>query len=130
MDTNTNVTRPNPASPEKSAAPKPAPAPLKLSPPADVYEGEGGFLVLIDLVGVARDAVSLEVEKDVLTVSANRPAGQLPAATFKRSFALPVEVDQDQIQATHERGVLTLTLTRRASAKPRQIAIKREDPKG
>lgn len=121
----TNVTTQTPATPDKAAAaPKTTAAPLKLVPPADVFEGEAGFLVLMDLVGVARDGVTLEVEKDVLTVSATRPAGKLPAATFKRSFALPVEVDQEQIQAAHERGVLTLTLPRRASARPRQIAIK------
>jgi len=121
----TNVTTQNPTTTDKASAAKATPAPLKLVPPADVLEGEAGILVLMDLVGVARDGVTLEVDKDILTVSATRPAGKLPAATFKRSFALPVEVDQERIQATHERGVLTLTLPRRASARPRQIAIKR-----
>lgn len=123
METTTQNTASSPRVTEPSKA-APA-APLKLIPSADVYESQDGFLVVIDLVGVGNDGVSLEVDKDVLTVTGQRPQKLLPAAVLRRSFALPEEVDAERIGAELDRGVLTLTLPRRAAAKPRQIAIKR-----
>lgn len=121
VTTQTASSSPRVTEPSKAAQP----APLKLIPPADVYESQEGFLVLIDLTGVKSDGISLEVDKDMLTVTGQRPQRILPAAILRRSFALPEEVDAERISAAFDRGVLRLTLPRREAAKPRQIAIKK-----
>lgn len=123
MEPTTQNTSSSPRVNEPSKAAQPAP--LKLIPPADVYESQDGFLVVIDLAGVSSDGVSLEVDKDMLTVTGQRPQKVLPAAILRRSFALPEEVDAERISAALDRGVLSLTLPRRAAAKPRQIAVKK-----
>ena len=102
-------------------------------PPADVWETEDALAVAMEVPGVTRDAVAIELKDDVLRVEARvDPAkyeGLQPVYTeygvghWARAFALPDTVDRERIEARLEDGVLTLTLPKAAEARPRRIAL-------
>ena len=102
-------------------------------PHSDVYETEEALAVVMEVPGVAREAVEIELKEDVLRVEARvDPAkyeGLQPVHTeygvghWARAFALPDKVDRERIGARLEDGVLTLTLPKAAEAKPRRIAL-------
>ena len=102
-------------------------------PPADVWETEDALAVAMEVPGVAREAVTIELKDDVLRVEARVDAakyeGLEPVYTeygvghWARAFALPERVDRERIEARLEDGVLTLTLPKAAEARPRRIAL-------
>ena len=102
-------------------------------PPADVWETEDALAVAMEVPGVARDAVAIELKDDVLRVEARvdpaKYGGMEPVYTeygvghWARAFALPDAVDRERIEARLEDGVLTLTLPKAAEARPRRIAL-------
>jgi len=102
-------------------------------PHTDVYETEDALMVVMEMPGVAREAVEIELKDDVLHVQAridpSKYEGMEPVYTeynvghWMRSFALSDRVDREQIGAQLEDGVLTLTLPKAAEARPRRIAI-------
>ena len=102
-------------------------------PPADVWETEDALAVAMEVPGVAREAVTIELKDDVLRVEARVDAakyeGLEPVYTeygvghWARAFALPDGVDRERIEARLEDGVLTLTLPKAAEARPRRIAL-------
>ena len=102
-------------------------------PPADVWETEDALAVALEVPGVAREAVAIELKDDVLRVEARVDAakyeGLEPVYTeygvghWARAFALPERVDRERIEARLEDGVLTLTLPKAAEARPRRISV-------
>ena len=100
-------------------------------PHTDVYETEDALTVVMEMPGVAREAVEIELKDDVLRVQAridpSKYEGMEPVYTeynvghWTRSFALSDRVDREQIGAQLEDGVLTLTLPKAAEARPRRI---------
>ena len=105
------------------------------NPPVDIVEREEGFTLTFDLPGFSREQIGLHVKEGVLTVKGDRPEPEAaesryytyyerPAGAFERSFRIPDHVDAGNIEATHESGVLTLTLPHKAEAKARTIDIK------
>jgi HSP20 family protein len=106
--------------------------------PMDAYRDRDTFLVQFDLPGVARDAIDLTVEKNVLTVHAERVrpehdediemvASERPQGTFSRQLFLGDTLDPDRIEAEYESGVLTLRIPIAERAKPRKVEIKGND---
>ena len=103
-------------------------------PQTDVYETEEALTVVMEMPGVAREAVEIEVKDDVLRVQARiDPAkyeGMEPVYTeysvghWTRSFALSDRVDRERIGAQLEDGVLTLPLPKTAEARPRRIEVR------
>ena len=103
-------------------------------PHTDVYETEDALTVVMEMPGVAREAVEIELKDDVLRVQAridpSKYEGMLPVYTeynvghWTRSFALSDRVDREQIGAQLEDGVLTLTLPKAAEARPRRIEVR------
>jgi len=103
-------------------------------PPADIYETQDELVLKMDLPGYDPKTVDVQVEADVLTVTAERTeqapgkAGWLrrerPHGKFARSFVLPSSVDASKCEANAQHGVLTLTLPKREETKPRSIAVK------
>ncbi len=99
----------------------------------DAYRRGNEFTVLFDLPGVDARFIELTVEKDLLTVRATRgwvraEGDQIQIAEraqgeFSRQFLLGEGLDRDRISATHENGVLTLTIPVAEEAKPRRVAI-------
>ncbi len=95
-----------------------------LSPAVDVYETKDALFIECDLPGVLAGDLTLVSENGTLSLSAERKTQGFVPLMFKRSFAVPEDIDSDGIQAELKLGVLTVTLPRRASAKPRTIAVK------
>lgn len=101
--------------------------------PMDAYQKGDSFLVQFDLPGVEPDAVELTVEKNVLTVRAERtkPTGEgvemlvaeRPEGTFTRQLFLGETLDTDKIEAQYDAGVLTLSIPVAEQAKPRKVEI-------
>ena len=102
-------------------------------PGTDIFETEDALTVVMEVPGVGRDAIDTNVENDVLKIEAKiDPAkydGMEPLYTeynvghFARSFTLSNKIDQQQIGAKLEDGVLTLTLKKAKEAMPRKISI-------
>ena len=116
-----------------TAAPSPR---AKFAPAFEVKETPDAFVLKADLPGVAEDKLEVSVDKSVLTVSGSREAEarkedeaysiyERQFGTFTRSFQLPDTADGERVEAKLESGVLTLTIGKKAEAKPRKIAIKR-----
>jgi HSP20 family molecular chaperone IbpA len=102
-------------------------------PYTDVYETEEALTVVMEMPGVDRKDVEVELKDDVLRVEGRidfaKYEGMEPVYTeynighWTRSFALSDKVDRERIAAQLEDGVLTLTLPKTAEARPRRIAI-------
>jgi HSP20 family protein len=102
------------------------------SMPMDAYRSGDEFVVAFDLPGVSADAIELSVERNVLTVKAERrPAehqgevqiSERPLGVFSRQLFLGDTLDSERIAADYESGVLTLRIPVLAKAKPRRIEI-------
>ena len=100
--------------------------------PMDAYRDGEQFVVCFDLPGVSPDAIELDVERNVLTVKAERrPVGkdvemqvsERPLGVFSRQLFLGDTLDTDHIDAKYDAGVLTLRIPIAERAKPRKIAI-------
>jgi HSP20 family protein len=101
--------------------------------PIDAYRRGEEFIVELDLPGVQPDSIDLTVEKNVLTVHAERRrddaegvellVGERPQGTFSRQLFLGDTLDIDAIQADYVDGVLTLRLPVAERAKPRRVEI-------
>jgi HSP20 family protein len=94
--------------------------------PVTLDEDEANLYVRAELPGVGREAVNVEFADGELTVSAERKqkiAGQEETVSLRRTVALPAEVQADKATAAYENGVLTVTLPKRAEAKPLKISV-------
>lgn len=102
-------------------------------PATDIFETDDTLTVVMEMPGVDRNAIDINLENDVLRVEAKiDPAkyeGMEPLYTeynvghFARSFTLSNKIDQQQISARLDDGVLTLTLKKAKEAIPRRISI-------
>src|SRR5947209_11940376 len=105
--------------------------------PIDAYRRGDHFYVHFDLPGVDPGSVDLEVEKNVLTVRAERswePAegdevvvAERPRGTFSRQLFLGETLDTDHIEASYDKGVLTVSIPVAEAAKPRKVAISSQE---
>jgi HSP20 family protein len=106
------------------------------APSFEVKETTEAFVIKADVPGVDENDLDVAVHNGTLTVSGHRSAeerrdGESYAlyerqyGSFSRSFALPDMADGERIDAKLENGVLTLTIGKRAEAKPRKISIKK-----
>ncbi|OLF13388.1 Hsp20/alpha crystallin family protein [Actinophytocola xanthii] len=101
--------------------------------PMDAYRTGDEFVVVFDLPGVDLDAVELTVERNVLTVKAERrpstdqhvemQVSERPLGVFSRQLFLGETLDSSRIDAAYEGGVLTLRIPVLEAAKPRKISI-------
>jgi HSP20 family protein len=104
--------------------------------PIDAYRKGDTFTVQFDLPGVQADSIDLTVEKNVLTVRAQRTrtstdgaewlVGERPQGTFSRQLFLGETLDTEHIEADYVGGVLTLRIPVAESAKPRKVSISTE----
>ena len=104
-------------------------------PAVDIYQDEKGVHLKADLAGVKPEDIKLSVEDNVLTLSGERKleneenkAGyhrvERYHGSFTRSFALTDEVNSDDIDATFDNGVLSLTIPRKPQAEKKHIRVK------
>jgi len=102
------------------------------TPMADVVETDEAYVAEIELPGVKREDVSLEVAGRRLTVSGERKERERVGILRKRTrtvgqfhyeVVLPGDVEEDGVTATMDEGVLTVTVPKPASQRPRRIPI-------
>jgi HSP20 family protein len=100
--------------------------------PLDAYRSGDEFVVALDIPGVQPDAIELNVERNVLTVKAERrpvehagdtQIAERPLGVFSRQLFLGDTLDTDRISADYEAGVLTLRIPVLERAKPRRIEV-------
>src|SRR3954471_8043453 len=105
--------------------------------PMDAWRDGDTFHVEFDLPGVDLDSVDLDVERNVVTVKAERPArasdaeliaAERPRGVFSRQLVLGDSLDTERIQASYDVGVLSLTIPVAEKAKPRKIEISQQKP--
>ena len=103
-------------------------------PTTDIYETEDALTVVLEMPGVDRDNIEVNVENGVLTVEGKINFGKYEGLQpiyseynidpYRRSFRLSSRVDQDNIRAELRDGVVSLVLPKAAEAKPRRIEVK------
>ena len=102
--------------------------------PMDAYRVGEEFVVAFDLPGVSPDAIELDVERNVLTVKAERrptvagdnvemQVAERPFGVFSRQLFLGETLDTEHVSASYDAGVLTLRIPVAEQAKPRKIEI-------
>jgi HSP20 family protein len=100
--------------------------------PLDAWRDGDTFVVEFDLPGVDPDSIDLDVERNVVTVKAERPgrtgdaellAAERPRGVFSRQLILGDNLDTEHIAAGYDAGVLTLHIPVAEQAKPRKIMI-------
>ena len=95
--------------------------------PVDLYEDDKNFYARMELPGVDRKAINLELENAVLTCSGSYSEETKNGKndySFKRSVSIPEEAAADQISANYKDGVLTVTLPKKEAAEARRIKVK------
>lgn len=106
-------------------------------PAANVTENNDNFRIEMAVPGLTKKDISIEIDNDLLTVSANKETSQKEGEKFtrkefnfdqfKRTFELPESVDTSKIEAAFKNGILEIVLAKKEEAKilpPRAIAIK------
>ena len=106
-----------------------------VSMPMDAYRHGDVFVVALDLPGVDADSIDLTVERNVLTVHADRRStiaenaeqlvGERTYGTFSRQLFLGDTLDAEHLTAQYDDGVLTIRIPVAEQAKPRKIEIDR-----
>ena len=101
--------------------------------PLDAYRHGDSFLVHVDLPGVDPSSIDLTIEKNVLTVKAERNwqwnegdellVSERPQGSFTRQLFLGEGLDSDRIEASYHNGVLTVTVPVSEQAKPRRVQV-------
>ena len=101
--------------------------------PMDAWGADGEFVVEFDLPGIDPNSIDLDVERNVLTVRAERRpstgpdvelvAAERPRGIFSRQLMLGDTLDADRIAASYQAGVLRLSIPVAEKAKPRKITI-------
>lgn len=113
--------------------------PRGVYPLVNLHETETGYVLTAELPGVPPSDITVQIEGSTVTLSGERKieypvaaAGEQGTAihrrerqtgSFRRAFELPAEIDLEAAKASHKHGVLTLTLPKAPSARPRQITI-------
>jgi len=104
------------------------------SPALDVEENDDGFTLHIELPGISPDQVDVSIEDSVLTIAGERQfyrdanvdgfkRVERRFGRFHRAVRLPDRVDPDKIEAGYRDGLLTVTVPKAESAKPRRIQV-------
>jgi HSP20 family protein len=100
--------------------------------PMDAWREGDRFVIEFDLPGISKDTIDLDVERNVLTVRAERVArngdwemlaSERPRGAFSRQLVLGDNLDLDRIEASYDAGVLRLVVPVAEKAKPRKIQI-------
>ena len=105
-----------------------------LAPPVDIYEDEHNITLKLEVPGIDEKDIDVHIENTTLTVHGERKIEkeekeenfrrvERQYGSFTRSFTLPSSVDPGQVSADYSKGVLKITLAKKAEAKPKQIKV-------
>jgi HSP20 family protein len=104
------------------------------APPVDIYEDEHTITVKMEVPGIDEKDIDVRIENTTLTVHGERKIEkeekeenfrrvERQYGSFTRSFTLPSSVDTGQVSAHYDKGVLKISLAKKAEAKPTQIKV-------
>jgi len=104
------------------------------APPVDVYEDEHNVILKIEVPGIDEKDIDVQIENSTMTVHGERKFEheekeenyrrvERQYGSFTRTFTLPQTVDQENVQADYDKGVLKIKLSKKAEAKPKQIKV-------
>lgn len=113
----------------------PSQRPAPLAPAVDVTEDEKSYAITVELPGVKKDDVTVEVHENVLSIRGEKKTEreekkdkthwlERTYGSFSRSFTLPPSAVAGDLKATFKDGVLSLEIPKKEEVKPRQISIK------
>jgi len=105
-----------------------------LAPPVDIYEDEHNIILKIEVPGIDEKDIDVSIQNNTLTVRGERKIEkdekeenfhrvERQYGSFTRSFTLPSSVDPGQVSARCDKGVLKISLAKKAEAKPTQIKV-------
>ena len=104
------------------------------APAADIYETPEAFVVMLDMPGATKETINISIDRTNLTVkgpasvlhtgNATLLHNEIPALGFYRAFHLGEEINQNNVDAHLEQGVLTIKLYKKEEMKPKEIRIK------
>ena len=103
-------------------------------PPVDIYEDEHSITLKLEVPGIDEKDIDVRIEGNTLTVHGEREIEkeekeenfrriERQYGSFTRSFTLPSSVDPGQVSAHYDKGVLKISLSKKAEAKPKQIKV-------
>lgn len=106
-----------------------------MRPRIDVTETEAAYVLAFELPGIALEDIDVQVQERTLTVTAERRATEPKEGTrrhrvemrygrFTRTIELPENVGAEQVEATLDKGVLTVTVPKRPESRPTKVQIK------
>jgi HSP20 family protein len=100
-------------------------------PAADVIEAENEFLIQVDLPGIDRSTLDINIDDNRLVIKGTRTIEEArqqrierPRGRFLRTFAVPASVDQSQIAAEYKHGVLSVSLPKQEAQTAKRVEIK------
>ena len=104
------------------------------APPVDIYEDEHTIAVKMEVPGIDEKDIDVRIESNTLTVHGERKIEkeekeenfrriERQYGSFTRSFTLPSSIDMGQVSANYDKGVLKISLAKKAEAKPKQIKV-------
>ncbi len=103
-------------------------------PSVDIYENNEGVVIKVDLPGLEKEDISVEIKENVLTLKGQRKEEvgvpeeayfrkERTCGTFHRSFSLRSMIDPESIKATFKNGVLTIEIPKPEEEKPKQVEV-------
>jgi HSP20 family protein len=104
------------------------------APPVDTYEDERNIVLKLEVPGIDEKDIHVHIDSNTLTVHGERTIEkeekeenyrriERQYGSLTRSFTLPSSVDQEQVSAHYDKGVLKIILAKKAEAKPKQITV-------
>jgi len=103
------------------------------TPPVDLYETAGAFILSAEVPGLAREQIEIHAEESRITIRGDRAVGPVPCeqyhrverghGRFSRAFALPEPVDVEAVAADLKDGVLTVTIPKAGGRGSRRIDV-------
>ena len=103
-------------------------------PAVDIYSDEQNLVLKLEVPGVNEEDLNVTVENNTLTIQGERKFEKEEKeenfhrierryGSFSRTFKLPSTIDAEKVEASYEKGILKITLGKKAEAKPRQIKV-------
>jgi HSP20 family protein len=103
------------------------------TPPVDLYENAGAFVLTAEVPGLQREHVEIHAEESRIVIRGERPGGQVPCeqyhrverghGRFSRAFMLPEPIDVDNVSADLQDGLLTVTIPKAGGRGTRRIDV-------
>src|SRR5712672_3654360 len=117
-----------------SEAPEEALTTTNFAPAVDIYEDEHTITLKLDVPGVEEKDIDVRIQDNTLTVHGERKIEkeekeenyrrvERQYGSFTRTFNLPTTVDAEKVSANYDKGVLKISLPKKAEAKPKQIKV-------